>query len=561
MSLQNLQISRKLMLIVAMAAVGMLIIFAISLFELRGELMSSRQQKTKSIVETTVSIIQHYESQAAGGDLSIADAQERAKKAISDLRYDGDNYVWINDMDVRMVMHPLKPNLNGKDLRGVKDPNGLKLFVAFVDTVRADKAGFVPYMWPKPGSDAPQPKISYVAGFAPWNWVVGTGVYVDDVDAAFMKQALFFAGLFVIVMGVVLVLSIAVERDISKSLDVLSRAMGALAKGDKTTDIPGLERGDEVGGMAQAVDVFKQEMIRADQLDAQNKADEAARQARADKIDALTHKFDTDAAAMIHTVSSAATELQSSSKSMTTTADQTMQLSTGVATASEQASANVQTVASAAEELSSSISEISRQVSQSTLVAGNAVDEVSSANDKVQSLALAANKIGEVVALITDIADQTNLLALNATIEAARAGEAGKGFAVVASEVKNLANQTAKATEEISTQIGGIQSATQDAVGAIGSIGSIITQINEITSAIAAAVEEQGAATQEIARNVEQAAIGTQEVSSNIAEVTQGASETGNSASEVLSASGELSRQSEMLRATVDTFLADVRSA
>ncbi|MFC1672590.1 methyl-accepting chemotaxis protein [Pseudomonadota bacterium] len=269
--------------------------------------------------------------------------------------------------------------------------------------------------------------------------------------------------------------------------------------------------------------------------------------------------FERNMKEVVNTVAAASTELQSTAQGMESTASATSQQATTVAAAAEEAATNVQTVASAAEELSSSISEISRQVSQSTQIASAAVSEVDGANEKVQGLADAANKIGEVVALITDIADQTNLLALNATIEAARAGEAGKGFAVVASEVKNLANATAKATEEISNQIGGIQTATQGAVAAIGSIGGTIGQMSEISSAIAAAVEEQGAATQEIARNVEQAASGTNEVTSNITQVTQAAQETGHSAHDVLSASGDLSKQAEVLGSEMDTFIGEMR--
>ncbi|HEY9080663.1 methyl-accepting chemotaxis protein [Magnetovibrio sp.] len=320
------------------------------------------------------------------------------------------------------------------------------------------------------------------------------------------------------------------------------------------------QRTDEFGTVARALMETKVALGEAEKREREQKAAEAAQveQRRAERM-RMAEQFETSVGAVVETVSAAAKEMQSTARSVSGTADQTSHQATNVAAAAEQASANVQTVASAAEELSSSISEISRQVSQSTQVAGAAVAEVDGANQKVQGLADAANKIGEVVALITDIADQTNLLALNATIEAARAGEAGKGFAVVASEVKNLANQTAKATEEISNQIGGIQGATQDAVQAIGSIGGIINQINEITSAIAAAVEEQGAATQEIARNVEQAATGTQEVSSNIAQVTQAASETGSSASQILDAAVELGRQSDQLNGEVNNFLATIR--
>ena len=271
-------------------------------------------------------------------------------------------------------------------------------------------------------------------------------------------------------------------------------------------------------------------------------------------------RFESTVKGMVEVVASAATEMQSTARSMETTANSTSEQATAVAAAAEEASTNVQTVASAAEQLSSSISEISRQVAQSTQIAGNAVSEAERTNEMVKGLADAAQKIGEVVGLINDIASQTNLLALNATIEAARAGEAGKGFAVVASEVKNLANQTAKATEEIGAQIGGIQSATQGAVTAIQGIGDTIAEINEIASAIAAAVEQQGAATQEIARNVEQAASGTTEVTQSITQVTQAASETGNAAGQVLQAAGELSTQAENLSGEVTSFLDTIRA-
>jgi len=398
------------------------------------------------------------------------------------------------------------------------------------------------------------------------------GIFADSVSAEMELVDAELSGALNLAKTLTLISSIAatvilgfslfvIGRSISTSLYNMTHAMLTLADGDKTIDIPSVGQTDEIGQMADAVQVFKENMIKAEQLAEEQKIAQDEREKRAERIEDMTHTFDENVSGMLNLVSSASTQLQGTAQSMSSTADQTSHQSTNVAAAAEQASANVQTVASAAEELSSSISEISRQVSQSTQVAGAAVAEVEGANSKVQGLADAANKIGEVVALITDIADQTNLLALNATIEAARAGEAGKGFAVVASEVKNLANQTAKATEEISSQIGGIQGATKEAVHAIGSIGGIINQINEITSTIAAAVEEQGAATQEIARNVEQASEGTAQVSSNIALVTQAASETGASSNEVLSAAAELAQQAETLRTQVDTFITDIKNA
>ena len=350
-------------------------------------------------------------------------------------------------------------------------------------------------------------------------------------------------------------------RGITGPILGMTSSMAKLAEGDHGVEIVGTERGDELGAMAKSVLVFKENMIKAKELAAQEAEAVKQREARTRAIDKLTAGFDEESSLVLKTVASAATELQSTAASMTATAEETSRQSTAVAAASEEASTNVQTVASAAEELSASVSEISRQVSQSAEIAGKAVADAERTNQQIQGLAEAAQKIGEVVNLITDIASQTNLLALNATIEAARAGDAGKGFAVVASEVKNLANETAKATEEITGQIAGIQQATKDAVTAIQSIGQTIGSINEIASGIAAAVEEQGAATSEIARNVQQAAAGTQEVSSNISGVTEASASTGAAAEQVLGAAGELSKQSELLRGQVESFLAAVKAA
>jgi len=364
-------------------------------------------------------------------------------------------------------------------------------------------------------------------------------------------------------LGFLLGLALAyfIGRSIVTPVTGMTAAMGKLAAGDTATEIPAQDSKDEIGDMAKAVDVFKQNMIRADQLAAEQKAEQEQKTRRQVAIEGYIATFESGVRASLDTLASAATEMRATSQGMSATAEETSAQATTVAAAAEQASVNVQTVASATEELSSSVAEIGRQVTQSTKIAGEAVIEANHTNTTVQGLSAAAQKIGDVVKLISDIASQTNLLALNATIEAARAGDAGKGFAVVASEVKSLANQTAKATEEISAQVAAMQGATGEAVEAIKSIGGTIGSINEIATTIASAVEEQGAATQEIARNVQEAAQGTSQVSSNIVGVNQAAGETGAAANQVLVSAEELGKQAETLRADVDSFLANIRAA
>ncbi len=348
---------------------------------------------------------------------------------------------------------------------------------------------------------------------------------------------------------------------ISRPIRAITEAMNTLAGGDKTIEIPGKDRKDEIGLMANAVQVFKDNMIQNDEMAANEAAQAKARQQRAQHIENLTSEFDTGVSELLNAVASAATEMESTATSMAGIANDTNHRATTVASASEQASANVQTVAAATDELNSSVQEISRQVTLSAEIAGRAATQAETTDGQVRGLADAAQRIGEVVSLISAIAEQTNLLALNATIEAARAGDAGKGFAVVAAEVKELATQTGKATEDIGKQINSIQSETAEAVNAIQSIGSIIREVNEIAASIASAVEEQSAATGEIARNVEQAATGTQEVTSNIMEVTQSANETGAAATQVTGVAADLSQKSEQLKHQVERFLNDVRSA
>ena len=361
---------------------------------------------------------------------------------------------------------------------------------------------------------------------------------------------------------VALLASLALTRGISAPIQAMRAVMEQLARGDTSVVIPGVGRKDEVGGMAEAVRVFKDTMIETERLRAEQEA--LKRRAELDRREAmltLAGRFETSVGGIVESVVASALELQTTSRSMASTSQETSQRSTTVAAASEQATQNVQTVASAAEELSASIREISQQVTLAGTVIQQGVQQTIQSNSHVQGLAKAAEKIGEVVRIISDIAGQTNLLALNATIEAARAGDAGKGFAVVASEVKTLATQTAKATDEISAQIRMIQEATGLAVQSILGVTETIGRVNETAAAIAAAVEEQAAATQEISRNVVQAAQGTQEVSGNIVGVRQAAQQAGDEAAHVLASANGLSRTGEALKGQVAAFLQEVRAA
>jgi len=351
-------------------------------------------------------------------------------------------------------------------------------------------------------------------------------------------------------------------RSMAKPILSLESAMRSITSGNHDLVVPGAARRDEIGSMARAVEVFKDSLMETGRLRAAQEDQRiASEQERRSAVLELAARFESGVGSVVNAVGSAATELRSTAETMARTAEAANQQTATVADASEEASANAQAVAAAIEELNASINEIAQQVNESAQVAGHAAQQANETNAEVQGLSQAAQRIGDVVKLISEIAAQTNLLALNATIEAARAGEAGRGFAVVASEVKALASQTSKATEEISAQVGAIQSATRTSADAIDGITRTIGKVNEIASAIASAVEEQGAATREIAHNVAQAAKGTGEVSTNIVGVRDAARETGVAADQVVAASAELSRNGETLKAQVDAFLREVRAA
>ncbi|EFH13379.1 methyl-accepting chemotaxis protein [Teichococcus cervicalis] len=388
------------------------------------------------------------------------------------------------------------------------------------------------------------------------------GVRVAEAEATARMERLVLGGV-VLALSLLLTLGglLIMTRGVTTPLTAMATAMRRLADHDMAVAIPGLGRRDEIGGMAAAMGIFRENMETADRLRAEQEAARAQRERRAEALARQVDGFRDRIGETVGVLSAAATELEATARSMTSTAGETDRQAGAVADAAQDASGGVQTVAAAAEQLTASIGEINRQVGEATSITNEAVQSAQRTDATVRALAEAAQRIGDVVQLISNIAGQTNLLALNATIEAARAGEAGKGFAVVASEVKNLAAQTARATDEIGGQIAQIQAATQQAVGAIQSIAVTIGSVSSITANIAAAVEEQSTATVEIARTVQRTAQATSTVTQSIAAVSQGANETGAAAQEVLTAASDLSRQSERLKLEVDQFVSEVKTA
>lgn len=547
--LKNARIMTLLAVSILLNVVIMLSMIAWNLVQFREQMLNDRTKSIQQVVELGSSVADHFHKLYEDGALSEAEARERAKDVIRGLRFDQDNYLFVYGASGLTEVHGVLPELEGKYRIDVKDAKGYPYIREQIEQAKAKGSATISYHYVKPGSakDAPPArKITYDIYFRPWEWILASGVYVDDIDAAFWgeveKQSVVLGVLLVVLIGI----SVYLGRLISGPVVRIAQGMRALARGDRSISVPFTDNKNEIGDLARALQIFKDNAIEMDHMrQEREEQDKRADQQRRAVMLEMADEFERRVQDVVQAVSLAATEMQGDAQSMTAIADKTLNQST--------------LVAAAAEELNASIGEINRRIEDSVRVASSCVAEVEATGSVMQDLSRAAEDVGSVVKLIEDIAGQVNLLALNATIEAARAGEAGKGFAVVAGEVKVLANQVGKAAKDITSRVGDIQSRTVQAVQTIDGITATIREVNAISGAISTSVEAQGAATQDISRNIQETATGTGEVTRNISGVSLSASATGEAAARVLTTADRLAGESQRLQDVVAAFVAHVR--
>ncbi len=560
MSWSNISVSRKFAILMAAAVLGL---GAVVLYALRANhdsLITERVAKLRALTDVVVATAAGLEAQVKAGTLTREAAMATFQRRADAMRYDGDNYVAVYDYTGKALVMPPKPEWVGKDMSGLKDASGMLLVKAITDIARSGTPGTLRYVFTRPGGEAHVAKLSYIQGFAPWTLAIFTGVYVDDIDAVFWRHALWLcaiAGTAVLGIGLFGVLG---WRSIVGGLAGLTDATAALANGRYDAAIPGTGRRDEIGRIARAIDGFRVVLKERESLAAERDASEAQAR-RAAQIAREVETFETAVAQVLAQVDAAARDLDATARALSGTAAEAASRTGTAATSAAEASRRAGGLSSAAEGLGRSIDAVGSDMREAAAMARDAVTGTDRTAEVMQSLGEAAARIGDVVTVIAGLASQTNLLALNATIEAARAGEAGRGFAVVAAEVKQLAGQTDRATQEIAGQVAAIQDTTRRATAAMGEVAEQARAINGVTDRVATAVETQVGATQAIVRGVAEAAAGTATVSGAVEGLALDAEATGDAARQVLQAADTVAQQSASIGAEVRRFLATLRAA